>query len=211
MPRSGSSILTNLIRSAGYDVDCRGTKPLMKPNKDFNPDGYFERIDVVKMNDEIIDEKSKNSNFLNPPTVFNPLTNWETIKKICQFNDLQNSYDGWVLKDARFAFTFSNFSLKNLNIILLSRNAEDVKKSMIRHYGNIFDMRSDEYVTQGPHKVYGITFEDLQNRYSDAILKQTEYARYKNILKISYEQILEQKLDVLEEFIEGKVNKALIK
>ena len=44
-PRSGTSLVTNLIGSAGYDTDCFGKRLLLKANQ-HNKNGFYERADI---------------------------------------------------------------------------------------------------------------------------------------------------------------------
>lgn len=53
LPRCGSSLLTNLISSAGYNVYTSENSELLKGSA-FNPKGYFEDKTVTLLNDQII-------------------------------------------------------------------------------------------------------------------------------------------------------------
>ena len=53
LPRCGSSLLTNLISSAGYNV--YGSE-LLGPSA-FNIDGYFEDTKVTLLNDQLIHDQ----------------------------------------------------------------------------------------------------------------------------------------------------------
>jgi len=201
-PRSGTSLTTNLIRSAGYDVDNFGKQRLMKPNSIHNPDGYFERIDVVETNDELIkamygDDKT----FLNLPYNQNPsecrLKEKEDIEKEL------NSYGGWVIKDSRLCLTFPAWDLQNVSIVKVKRNTKSVKRSMEKHYGNIFE--EDVFYYKGIVKQ--IDFDTYYDYYDSIINKHIQNV---DSVELTYESILEGKLSELEDFIEGKVDFGII-
>lgn len=203
-PRSGTSLIANLVKSAGYDADGKGTKPLMKPNLKYNPDGYFERIDVVKTNDILINEIQSGCNFLNPPT-FEQIVNFQKPYNE-QFNELVNelkSYNGWFIKDSRLCFTLHLYDIDNLHIIKVIRKPENVKLSMINHYGNLFE----EDVMQGPHTVKKIDFIEYYTHINNCIDWQRKFVPS---IIVSYEDILNNNVDKIEKFIEGKIDKTII-
>ena len=53
LARSGSSMLTNLIKSSGYKLDLYPGAQLLS-GSEFNSDGYFEDISINLLNDQII-------------------------------------------------------------------------------------------------------------------------------------------------------------
>ena len=65
-PRSGTSMITKILVNSGMNII---EEDLMKPNIHYNPDGYYENINIVKINDQLIRLKHKNNkfNFLNIP------------------------------------------------------------------------------------------------------------------------------------------------
>lgn len=203
-PRSGTSLLANLIRLAGYDIDASGTQKLMKPNAKYNPDGYFERIDIVKLNDKLIKEINTNYSFLNPPDISEiQKFNSNNLDLINLSLELSNNI-GWVIKDSRLSFTFHTYkNLDNINIIKIIRDPIEVKQSMINHYGNLFEMD----VIHGPHKIKKIDFDSYYKNINACINWQKE--KYHNIT-ISYNDIINHKLDALENFIESKIDRKII-
>jgi hypothetical protein len=203
-PRSGTSLLANLIRLAGYDIDANGTQKLMKPNAKYNPDGYFERIDIVKLNDKLIKEINTNYSFLNPPNILEiQKFNSNNLDLIDLSLELSNNI-GWIIKDSRLSFTFHTYkNLHNIHIIKIVRDPAEVKQSMINHYGNLFEMD----VVHGPHKIKQIDFDKYYKNINECIDWQKE--KYNNIM-ISYNDIINNKLDILEDFIESKIDRKII-
>lgn len=203
-PRSGTSIVANLIRSAGYDIDCQHTKQLMRPNFKYNPDGYFERIDIVKTNDSLIKEINSEYNFLNCPSLKDiqnyTNSNNSALKEL--ISEL-SSYNGWVIKDSRLAFTLHLYNIQNIHIIKVTRNPREVKLSMMNHYGNLFE----EDVIQGPHHIKKINFDNYYQTINDCIDWQKN--KYPN-LEISYSDIMLGNLQKLNRFIDSNVNKEII-
>lgn len=205
-PRSGTSLVANLVKSAGYDADMEGTKPLMKPNPDYNPDGYFERIDVVKMNDNLIKDIGKDYNFLNPPSLEEIKIRFFWNTELQTIRDELNSYEKWFIKDSRLSFTLDYLSLNNIHVIKVLRNPTSVKQSMINHYGNLF--KHD--VVHGPHYVKKIDFETYYNNINECI--DWQIFRSGNLhVEIHYEDLIENKLYLLENFLDNNVDKNIIK
>lgn len=203
-PRSGTSLVANLVKSAGYDADMNGTKQLMKPNSKFNPDGYFERIDVVKTNDVLIKEINNEYSFLNPPTLTEIQNHNSNNSDLIRINTELNLYNGWFLKDSRLAFTLNQYNFTNLHIIKVVRNKNSVKLSMINHYGNLFE----HDVIQGPHKVKKIDFQQYYSHINDCI--DWQISKYPHIV-ISYEDVINNNVLVLNNFLETHVDNSLIK
>jgi hypothetical protein len=204
-PRSGTSLVANLIRSAGYDIDDNHTKPLMKPNINYNPDGYFERIDIVKLNDRLIKEINNESNFLNCPSL-------EEIQKYTGSNNTNlieicrelSSYDNWIIKDSRLSFTLHLY--KNINyihIVKVVRKPEEVELSMQNHYGPLFN--SD--VVHGPHSVKRINFKKYYSTINNCIDWQRQFFPS---IEINYQDILHGNVQVLNNFINSNIDKSII-
>lgn len=204
-PRSGTSLVANLVRSAGYDADYNGTKTLMKPNQKFNPDGYFERIDIVKLNDKLIKEYNEEYSFLNPPKIEEMIkknsSNNEDLKTIKK--ELQ-SYSNWFIKDSRLCFTLHLYNIPDISIIKVKRNPKEVKKSMINHYGDLFSLD----VIHGPHKVKKINFEEFYENINKCIDWQK---RHKHSIEIEYDDLYKGNLQNLEDFLGHEVNSDLVK
>ena len=202
-PRSGTSLVAQLVKSAGFDADGNGTKQLMKPNPKYNPEGYFERLDIVKLNDILLSEINPSYNFLNPPSindmeVFN--TNNEELNKIS--NELK-SYNNWFIKDSRLCFTLHLYNLQNINVIKVKRNPENIKPSMVNHYGDLFN----QDVIQGPHKVSKIIFEQYYQHVDMCIDWQIKNTPS---ITVNYEDIISGDVNVLNKFLGTEVNSSLI-
>jgi len=202
-PRSGTSLVAHLVKSAGYDADNYGTRDLMKPNKDFNPDGYFERIDIVKTNDRLIHLIGENYNFLNPPTLHKVKANNNISQGCEELSNELNAYSGWFIKDSRLAFTLNLYKLKNVHIIKVIRNPQSVKQSMIRHYGNLFE----QDVKHGPHKVKQGNFNDYYKNINQCIDWQASLGPS---ITVTYENIINGKVEELQDFLGNKVDKTII-
>lgn len=204
-PRSGTSIVANLIRSAGYDIDHGQTKQLMRPNAEYNPDGYFERIDIVKTNDSLIKEINLEYNFLNCPSLkeIQNHTKSENIS-LKELTIELSSYNGWIIKDSRLAFTLHMYSnIQNIHIVKVIRDPREVKLSMMNHYGNLFE----EDVTHGPHYIKKINFDNYYQTINDCIDWQKN--KYPN-LQISYQDIILGNVEKLNKFIESNTDAGII-
>ena len=199
-PRSGTSLLTRLLVNAGFDIS---REDLMKPNIHFNKDGYFENINIVKINDQLIRLLNKNNEytFLNIPSGksqenFTLLSNEnyalvDTENKVfTAMNDIKSRLgQNSIVKDSRFVFTLDSWNFDEVRIIKIKRNRNDVKKSMQKHYGKTF---SDEYY-------------DIYDSLIDAYVK-----KYGGI-EVTYEQLLQYDFSKIEDYLQVKLNNALIK
>jgi len=235
-PRSGTSLIANLLNNSGYDVDCKGTKKLMKKNENYNPDGYFERIDIVKLNDQLIRLYDKNHNFLNPPNN-NNILNEELInlyknKTIYPLQDISlehhienyvglnnkidllsskekvenemNSYNGWLIKDSRMCYTLNLWDFKNINIIKIVRNKNEVKQSMINHYGNLFDENIVFFKNQLKKVDFDKYYDDTNN------LIDTYINKYGGI-EIKFNDLKNKNFTVIEKYLGVKLNENVVK
>lgn len=201
-PRSGTSLLTNLLVNSGLSID---RSDLMKPNIHFNRDGYFENINIVKVNDQLIRLINKNNayTFLNIPVGqaqkdFTLLSNdnyknFDTKDKV--YNEMERIKSGLtktsVVKDSRFVFTLDEWNFDDVFIIKISRNKGDVKKSMEKHYGQDFPCDFDDYY-------------DTYNTLIDNYVK-----KYRGI-SITYEQLLKYDFSDVEKSLNVKLNSTVI-
>jgi len=201
-PRSGTSLLTNLLVNSGLSID---RSDLMKPNIHFNRDGYFENINIVKVNDQLIRLINKNNayTFLNIPVGqaqkdFTLLSNdnyknFDTKDKV--YNEMERIKSGLtktsVVKDSRFVFTLDEWNFDDVFIIKISRNKGDVKKSMEKHYGQDFPRDFDDYY-------------DTYNTLIDNYVK-----KYRGI-SITYEQLLKYDFSDVEKSLNVKLNSTVI-
>lgn len=202
-PRSGTSLIAQLVKNVGYDADNYGTRELMKPNKDFNPDGYFERIDIVRTNDTLIHLIDKQYSFLNPPSLEEVIRNNTSHQSSIDVSNELKSYNGWFIKDSRLCFTLNIYDFNNINVIKVVRNPESVKRSMIRHYGNIFEQDG----RHGPHIIKKVDFEEYYDNINKCIDWQAN--KFPNIT-IKYEDIMDGNTKSLEEFLESKIDRSII-
>ena len=202
-PRSGTSLVAQLVKSAGFDADGNGTKQLMKPNPKYNPEGYFERLDIVRLNDNLLNEMDSAYNFLNPPSISNMVEFSTSKTELTKISHELNSYNNWFIKDSRLCFTLHLYNLDNISIIKVKRNPKDVKPSMVNHYGDLFN----KDVIQGPHKVSKIIFEQYYQHVDMCI----DWQR-KNIPStvINYEDVISGDIDKLNEFLDKEVDSSLI-
>lgn len=203
-PRSGTSITANLIKSAGYDLDQGGTKKLMGPNEKYNPDGYFERWDIVRLNDRLINLISKNKSFLNPPTLSEISNNINVFdEELFSISEYLRNNTGWAIKDSRLSFTFHLYDITDVKFVKVIRNPAEVKQSMIRHYGNMFDGN----VKHDIHNVSKIDFDYYYKTINDCIDYQINGGSF---ICVKYSDIMNGSVNELQDFIGANVNTDLI-
>lgn len=190
--------MTKILTESGLTVP---KEQLMRPNIHLNPGGYYENINIVKINDQLIRLKNKNNastflNILEPSTEHfellstNNYTEYDTEAKVYKsVDEIKHTLTTeHVIKDSRFALTLQDWGLDEVFIIKIKRNRQDVKKSMIRHYGNFFE--SDvEYMQSTIHKIDFDTFYDFYDSKIDELLKN-----YRGV-EITYEDLVNYKID----------------
>ena len=208
-PRSGTSLTAKIVNvCGGYDLDNQKNSLVLRPNSKYNPDGYFERIDLIRLNDFLLFEMDMSFNFLNSPNL-DFIKNYKSKNiGLLNFVNHQKSYNKWMLKDSRLAFTLNlyGFEKSEIKIIKVTRDRSQVKKSMINHYGNIF---KDEKTIHGPYIIPKLNFDDYYDNINYCIDFQSK--NYESI-EINYNDILNFKsIDKIEEFINAKVDKNIIK
>ena len=172
MHRSGTSLVTNIIHSAGYFISDEAD---LMPATDYNKKGYFERISVMEANEKILDIAS--GSWDNPPshTDITSIRIDPLIKKILlPYYDTDKS----VLKDPRFSLTFPvwehllDFDLK---FIFVHRNSAGIAASL---------MKRDAFTESKCHQL----IDDYVER-TDLVLKD------KNIFHLNYDELFSDKRD----------------
>ena len=82
MPRSGSSLITNLLMTAGFSNKIFDNSEFIMKSQ-FNKDGYFEDINFTLLNDQLIRSTfGKKYNFLFIPT-------FNSFKRKINFSNIQ--------------------------------------------------------------------------------------------------------------------------
>ena len=143
--RSGTSFMASVLERAGcwYAED----EYKMPPQKD-NPNGFWERTDVVELNDRVLTKLNLNWFTLNPSIQNHrytelKLTFEEQILKVVRRLD---KYDNWFIKDPRLSMTWALWAdyLKPTHHVVVHRHPISVAKSLNRrngvsiHHGLIF-------------------------------------------------------------------------
>ncbi len=100
MHRSGTSLVANALASAG--MYCGETPELMAARED-NPLGFFERIDVVQLNDELLE--ASGGNWFTPVLPGEPFADSLTGRRDAILTTLSAS-GPWLIKDPRMLLTW---------------------------------------------------------------------------------------------------------
>lgn len=130
MHRSGTSLVASLLREFGLDLGPQAL--LIAGNQEDNSAGYFERHDVVAINDELL--RRLGGSWSSPPELSG--TDWSASR----FDDLrarartilEGLRDPCVLKDPRFSLTlpFWTDGLQQVHVVVCLRNPLDVARSL---------------------------------------------------------------------------------
>jgi len=169
MHRSGTSLVTGLINSAGYKINNNMGKD------NYNAIGYYEDIDIMVKNDRLLSHYG--GKWYSPPDVI--------PDKMYEFD---YNYDA--VKDPRFCLTYPAWLFPcPYKIVKVKRNKSDCVKSLIKRNGFSVELASALY--------------DIYNKRLDG---------WNDVpfITINYEDILDNNVKVLEDFIFGKVDISII-
>ncbi len=130
MHRSGSSMLTGLLEMAGLSIGQSDELFEIRPD---NPKGYFERKDVVAMNDALLNDAGGAA--MNPIVDFNSYhIDPELKEKLKELVSQLNKEEVTLLKDPRLCITLQYWldQLSDVIVIYLYRHPYEVAKSLQR-------------------------------------------------------------------------------
>jgi len=234
MPRTGTSLVTNLLSDAGWNLDAGGIFKMMGKDE-YNKKGYFEVRNIIKINDQLMRANVPYSSFLQPYDVdgdfplheqdyyeaipmvndYTRRDNWNmahfrTLEQLTQHrNYIEFCYNNlnqpWAIKDVRFPFTLGQWNLKYHKIIITQRHPDATYASMQNIYGSIFN-RSIVY---GDHYVNDFTsFKKYCDIYGSAINSVTQHC--KNVFYVDFKELQEGNIQGLELFVGMELNKSVI-
>jgi hypothetical protein len=105
MHRSGTSLVAQLFFKAGADMGDPSTFYPAKKSKKWNSDGTFEQIDTAAINQAIINGPFGKFSYFWLPSTKTILK--RAARKIDKIRQLDNKYDGKVVKNPHFCLTLS--------------------------------------------------------------------------------------------------------
>jgi len=132
MHRSGTSMLTRLINLMGAYV---GPEHVMFPFDDGNPKGYWERHDVMEVNDAIL---------LQHGCTWNRVADWSLVKPCALPPEVvhrlrsillcMDAFRPWVLKDPRMCLTLPCWTpfLEAPLVVVMHRDPLEIARSLER-------------------------------------------------------------------------------
>lgn len=129
-------------------------------------------------------------------------------------NYINNSKENIVIKDPRFALTLPFFKFNNCKFVFIKRDKNNTLKSMRKHYGkNLFTQKylpSTEYCSN--HFNYKVKYQDFDYYYETYSSIIEENIKDKESIIINYEDLSnENTINLLDTFIQGKININLLK
>jgi len=129
MHRSGTSLITRALANAGLAVGDPGD--LLVDQED-NPHGFYERRDVVALNDALLEHQS--ATWFAPPDEIIPadFAGAETSKIFASLPE-----QGWLLKDPRMTLTWPHWqeSCSGAGLLFVYRNPWSVARSLHKRHG----------------------------------------------------------------------------
>lgn len=129
MHRSGSSLLTSLLKDRGFSL---GEDSLLIPADKNNKKGYFERSDIVALNEGLLKFDGYNSSF--PDLCRIPSISTGKEKEISKIVESLEDKGVEIIKDPRFCLTLPVWLpfFSDVKIVFLYRNPLDVAESYVR-------------------------------------------------------------------------------
>jgi len=139
MPRSGTSMTTNIFAKSGYFV-AEDEGDQLRSGDEFNPSGYWEAEPLIEANAQIFSDAKYNhdNTWLYDPISADQAENINTLKRRDEHKDLVNTYNKntpWVWKDPRLCYTISywwELMNDNTGVLLLKRDHDEIYNSFIR-------------------------------------------------------------------------------
>ena len=131
MHRSATSFIAKAIAEQGVNMGNR----LMKADK-WNPQGYYENLDFVELNDLIL--KEAGGSWRNPPTEDDIIKAGKKYEDLIKETISRNSTDMWGWKDPRTSLTlpiYLPFLRDDTYLITIFRKPERVALSLYRRDG----------------------------------------------------------------------------
>ena len=167
MHRSGTSMVAGALASAGLRAGEEGD--LLAPQGD-NPRGFWERQDVVALNDQLL--ARVDASWFNPGTQMVALDHDGERELDAIFSRLGGS--GWLLKDPRLLLTWPAWEqrLQDATLLFVYRGADGVVNSLEQRNGLPFD--------------YGLALWQYYNQ------RALELLRDRDFIALSYEQFAAQ-------------------
>ena len=138
--RSGTSMIAGVLSKLGISM---GDGAVMNPAPE-NPEGFFERIDVMELNDTIL--KNLGGSWNAPPVLTQE--SWFNFKDndLARFRNsidlFSGNFNNWFVKDPRISLIlpiWDRLALSNLSLIFTVRNPQAVSQSL--HLRNGFSDR----------------------------------------------------------------------
>jgi len=140
MPRSGTSMVTNIFAQSGYFA-VEDESSDLRAGDEFNPSGYWEAQDLIDANVEIFGAVG-----------YSPHNTWlkeaittEQAEQILQLTPTEkhiqlvkkyNSHKPWVWKDPRLCYTIGYWwpllDHTNTRVIFLKRDSKEIYSSFLR-------------------------------------------------------------------------------
>ena len=140
MHRSGTSLTAAIVRELG--VFLGANQELMSAAAD-NPDGFYERWDVVRLNDALL--KRAGGNWHEPPAAGPDFWQQGLQEPLRQLQDhavriisrLQGQSEEWAIKDPRFSLTLSFWQtlIPDARYLICLRDPRDVARSLKEREG----------------------------------------------------------------------------
>jgi hypothetical protein len=126
MPRSGTSLVTQLLHRCGLDL---GPAEHLMPASDNNPDGYWENLQFVRLNERLL--AASGGTWFAPPATLRPTPQIaaEAASLVAQFA----GREPWGWKDPRNAVTlpFWKSMLPSMKVLVCLRHPAQSASSLV--------------------------------------------------------------------------------
>jgi len=183
MPRSGTSMLTNIFAQSGFFAAEDEANDLRAADE-FNPSGYWEAEDLINANNEIFNAVGyePHNTWLKEPiskTQARNILQLTASKEHIQLVKKYNSTQPWVWKDPRLCYTIGYWwpllDHSNTRVIFLKRDPKQIYSSFIRlnwrerGQDGLDDVmkRIDDHLSNAEESIIRFSIPHIEVNYSD--------------------------------------------
>lgn len=206
MHRSGTSLMARLAMEAGGDL---GNPDTFYSGDKWNPDGYFEQVDIHKVNMPLINGPWGKFAYFKLPSTETILSRSEKLAPLIQ--EYGKKYRGKIVKETRFSLTlpaWTKYGVEIEKLLICLRNPSEVassikkrNKTILRHGLELWYTHNKRIIdAAGDIPIWFVSYNNLLDENTS--FNELKSALIFLDLNLSDEQIRQLK----DQFIKTKMN-----
>ena len=238
LPRSGTSLVTNLLVDAGWDGTADDTCEMISADE-YNKKGYFELREIIKINSQLIRLINHNCSFLMPYDSSMLVDAKNILNQLPDYHIIQTDYtkEGkWGLQSLVFKkqviMQKKYMEFKFNTVVKPSWVLKDVRFCLtlplwdLENYKIVLTLRKPAEIKKSMINHYGQLWSGVSIRYEDYLVPPWQtfeefHVDYfsciskcvmgmKMLRVVDFDDLMEGNLEPLEDFVEKKLNKKII-